>query len=111
LSLSLALSHPLLSLSPPFKPRLLFHFRAQQSAAAAASGAGGAGGAGGGGGGSGSQSRPGSRKLPPPLLRSRTLPAIIVPGLPVVSLHTDKQTFQLGAYYTFLFRSGLIYKK
>ncbi|XP_032578573.1 uncharacterized protein LOC6607470 isoform X1 [Drosophila sechellia] len=70
--------------------------QAQQSAAAAAGGAGGAGGAaGGGGGGSGSQSRPGSRKLPPPLLRSRTLPAIIVPGLPVVSLHTDKQTFQL----------------
>ncbi|KAH8335385.1 hypothetical protein KR074_000708, partial [Drosophila pseudoananassae] len=62
--------------------------QAQQSGAAA-------GGAGGAGGGSGSQSRTGSRKLPPPLLRSRTLPAIIVPGLPVVSLHTDKQTFQL----------------
>ncbi|KAH8382787.1 hypothetical protein KR009_005240 [Drosophila setifemur] len=64
--------------------------QAQQSAAAAAAlGAAGAGGV------SGSQSRTGSRKLPPPLLRSRTLPAIIVPGLPVVSLHTDKQTFQL----------------
>ncbi|KPU79745.1 uncharacterized protein Dana_GF17001, isoform C [Drosophila ananassae] len=61
--------------------------QAQQSGAAA--------GGAGGGGGSGSQSRTGSRKLPPPLLRSRTLPAIIVPGLPVVSLHTDKQTFQL----------------
>ncbi|KAI8046687.1 hypothetical protein M5D96_002900, partial [Drosophila gunungcola] len=70
--------------------------QAQQNAAAAAGGAaGGGGGVGGAGGGSGSQSRPGSRKLPPPLLRSRTLPAIIVPGLPVVSLHTDKQTFQL----------------
>ncbi|XP_017114505.1 uncharacterized protein LOC108137372 isoform X2 [Drosophila elegans] len=68
--------------------------QAQQNAAAAAGGAAG-GGVGGAGGGSGSQSRPGSRKLPPPLLRSRTLPAIIVPGLPVVSLHTDKQTFQL----------------
>ncbi|XP_044315137.1 uncharacterized protein LOC108041180 isoform X1 [Drosophila rhopaloa] len=67
--------------------------QAQQNAAAAA--AAGGGGVGGAGGGSGSQSRPGSRKLPPPLLRSRTLPAIIVPGLPVVSLHTDKQTFQL----------------
>ncbi|KAH8406472.1 hypothetical protein KR215_002027 [Drosophila sulfurigaster] len=44
-------------------------------------------------GGSGAQSRCGSRKLPPPLLRSRTLPAIILPGLPAVSLHTDKQTF------------------
>ncbi|XP_030369216.1 uncharacterized protein LOC115620217 [Scaptodrosophila lebanonensis] len=53
------------------------------------------GGSSGSGGGSGTQSRSGSRKLPPPLLRSRTLPAIIVPGLPVVSLHTDKQTFQL----------------
>ncbi|XP_017103345.2 uncharacterized protein wake isoform X4 [Drosophila bipectinata] len=63
--------------------------RQAQQSGAAASGAGGA------GGGSGSQSRTGSRKLPPPLLRSRTLPAIIVPGLPVVSLHTDKQTFQL----------------
>jgi len=81
----------------------LFHFRAQQSAAAAAAAAGGAGGmAGGAGCGSGSQSRPGSRKLPPPLLRSRTLPAIIVPGLPVVSLHTDKQTFQLGAYNMYI---------
>ncbi|XP_028898759.2 uncharacterized protein LOC105216385 isoform X2 [Zeugodacus cucurbitae] len=37
-----------------------------------------------------SQARSG-RKLPPPLLRSRTLPAIIVPGIPVVSLHTDRQ--------------------
>ncbi|KAH8278397.1 hypothetical protein KR018_002303, partial [Drosophila ironensis] len=62
--------------------------RQAQLSAAAAGGASG-------GGGSGSQSRTGSRKLPPPLLRSRTLPAIIVPGLPVVSLHTDKQTFQL----------------
>ncbi|KAH8251920.1 hypothetical protein KR038_011086, partial [Drosophila bunnanda] len=68
--------------------------QAQQQSGAAAAGAGGAGG-GGSGSGSGSQSRTGSRKLPPPLLRSRTLPAIIVPGLPVVSLHTDKQTFQL----------------
>ncbi|KAM8703417.1 hypothetical protein ACLKA7_008093 [Drosophila subpalustris] len=42
---------------------------------------------------SGVPSRCGSRKLPPPLLRSRTLPAIILPGLPAVSLHTDKQTF------------------
>ncbi|KAI8119698.1 Ankyrin repeat and fibronectin type-III domain-containing protein 1 [Lucilia cuprina] len=33
-------------------------------------------------------------KIPPPLLRSRTLPAIIVPGIPVVSLHTDKSPFQ-----------------
>ncbi|KAM7363779.1 ankyrin repeat and fibronectin type III domain containing protein wide awake isoform 2-T7 [Cochliomyia hominivorax] len=33
-------------------------------------------------------------KVPPPLLRSRTLPAIIVPGIPVVSLHTDKSPFQ-----------------
>ncbi|XP_018783809.1 PREDICTED: uncharacterized protein LOC108965686 [Bactrocera latifrons] len=37
-----------------------------------------------------SQARSG-RKLPPPLLRSRTLPAIIVPGIPVVSLNTDRQ--------------------
>lgn len=35
-------------------------------------------------------------KVPPPLLRSRTLPAIIVPGIPVVSLHTDKSPFQWG---------------
>ncbi|EDV94542.1 GH19175 [Drosophila grimshawi] len=52
-------------------------------------------GGGGGVGSSGAQSRSGSRKLPPPLLRSRTLPAIIVPGLPLVSLHTDKHTFHL----------------
>lgn len=72
---------------------LLFLFvfcRAQQSGAAAAGCVGGSGGGGG-------QSRSGSRKLPPPLLRSRTLPAIILPGLPAVSLHTDKQTFHLGA--------------
>ncbi|XP_053946432.1 uncharacterized protein LOC128855501 isoform X3 [Anastrepha ludens] len=37
-----------------------------------------------------SQARSG-RKVPPPLLRSRTLPAIIVPGIPVVSLNTDRQ--------------------
>ncbi|XP_017855651.1 PREDICTED: uncharacterized protein LOC108608675 isoform X1 [Drosophila arizonae] len=43
----------------------------------------------------GQQSQGGSRKFPPPLLRSRTLPAIIVPGLPVVSLHTDKKPFHL----------------
>ncbi|XP_023034340.1 uncharacterized protein LOC6648100 isoform X2 [Drosophila willistoni] len=66
--------------------------QAQQSGAASAGG-GACGGSGGSG--PGSQSRTGSRKLPPPLLRSRTLPAIIVPGLPLVSLHTDKQTFQL----------------
>ncbi|XP_034137493.1 uncharacterized protein LOC117589563 isoform X1 [Drosophila guanche] len=66
--------------------------QAQQSSAAA----GGSASVGSGGvAGSGLQSRTGSRKLPPPLLRSRTLPAIIVPGLPVVSLHTDKQAFQL----------------
>ncbi|XP_037944026.1 uncharacterized protein LOC119676839 [Teleopsis dalmanni] len=40
-----------------------------------------------------SQSRS-NRKVPPPLLRSRTLPAIIVPGIPVLSLHTEKNTFQ-----------------
>ncbi|ALC47785.1 CG42686, partial [Drosophila busckii] len=60
--------------------------QAQQSGAAAAALATGV---------AGNQSRNGSRKWPPPLLRSRTLPAIIVPGLPVVSLHTDKQTFHL----------------
>ncbi|XP_036325097.1 uncharacterized protein LOC118738280 [Rhagoletis pomonella] len=31
------------------------------------------------------------RKVPPPLLRSRTLPAIIMPGIPVVSVNTDQQ--------------------
>ncbi|XP_058976303.1 dual specificity protein kinase splA-like [Musca domestica] len=40
------------------------------------------------------QGRSGRGKVPPPLLRSRTLPAIIVPGIPVVSLHTDKSQFQ-----------------
>ncbi|XP_067616983.1 ankyrin repeat and fibronectin type-III domain-containing protein 1 isoform X2 [Eurosta solidaginis] len=38
-----------------------------------------------------SQTRTGRGKVPPPLFRSRTLPAIIVPGIPVVSLNTDRQ--------------------
>lgn len=80
LSFSLSLSQ--------FSSMFFFSCRAQQSGAAAAGCV---------GGGGGGQSRSGSRKLPPPLLRSRTLPAIILPGLPAVSLHTDKQTFHLGA--------------
>ncbi|XP_023175624.2 uncharacterized protein LOC111602668 isoform X2 [Drosophila hydei] len=44
--------------------------------------------------GNGQQSLSSSRKFPP-LLRSRTLPAIIVPGLPVVSLRTHTQPFHL----------------
>ncbi|KAI9576942.1 hypothetical protein GQX74_014309, partial [Glossina fuscipes] len=34
-----------------------------------------------------------NRKAPPPLLRSRTLPAIIVPAPPVLSLHPEKSQY------------------
>lgn len=69
------------------KNDLFFHFRAQALNASISNQTG----------------RANRGKVPPPLLRSRTLPAIIVPGIPVVSLHTDKSPFQWGKCFSFPF--------
>lgn len=57
-----------------------FFFRAAQQAAAALS----------------AQTGGGSRKIPPPLLRSRTLPAIIVPGISILQSQIDPTRLGTG---------------
>lgn len=60
-----------------------FYYRAAQAAAALSS-----------------QTSGGSRKIPPPLLRSRTLPAIIVPGISILHTQLDPTRYSAGNFET-----------
>lgn len=42
-----------------------------------------------------------TRKIPPPLLRSRTLPAIIVPGISILHTQLNPSRLAVGKYYPF----------